>query len=230
MSSKQMKPVLSGKNKPANESSKPVSHLGRPTADQAKEIRSRIIQAATLVMSQKGYAGSSMDDIATAAGVTKRTIYTRFASKEDVFLALITENATHITNSFVPPGNIKEPCEYLEEFAWHILNALLSGQNLALMKLLASESIRMPVLAEVTQQSLDQLVAFIQEPLEKLIGKNVDAAYLTWAAEIFIYLVINPSISLAICNKLPPSAEMLRLHNKRAIKLFLNGVREAADD
>ncbi len=49
-----------------------------------------IIEAATQVMSQKGYHPTKMDDIAKKADMGKGTLYQYFKSKEEVFEAIIT--------------------------------------------------------------------------------------------------------------------------------------------
>jgi AcrR family transcriptional regulator len=56
-----------------------------------KEVaRTRIIQAATKIFSQKGYQETSMDDIAREIGVTKATLYSYFDSKKDIFNVIAT--------------------------------------------------------------------------------------------------------------------------------------------
>lgn len=61
---------------------------GRPTREQAEAIRDRVLDGALQQFCEKGSA-ASMDDIATACGVTKLTIYRRFASKEALLIAVI---------------------------------------------------------------------------------------------------------------------------------------------
>ena len=53
-----------------------------------KEKKNRILEAATEVFSQKGYARASVADIAAQADVGKGTIYEYFDSKEDLFFAV----------------------------------------------------------------------------------------------------------------------------------------------
>ena len=53
-----------------------------------KDKKDRIIEAAARVFSQKGYAGSSVADIAVKAEIGKGTIYAYFNSKEDLFFAV----------------------------------------------------------------------------------------------------------------------------------------------
>lgn len=58
------------------------------TEEQLHEHRRRLLQAMAAVAEAKGFVGSTIADIVREAGVSKRTFYEHFASKEDCFLAL----------------------------------------------------------------------------------------------------------------------------------------------
>ena len=51
----------------------------------------QIIQAARKLFNKFGYKRVSMDEIAKEAGVTKKTVYSYFASKEDLLKYFINE-------------------------------------------------------------------------------------------------------------------------------------------
>lgn len=51
--------------------------------------REAIVQAALSQFRALGFQGASMDGIAAAAGVSKRTVYNHFASKEDLFAEIL---------------------------------------------------------------------------------------------------------------------------------------------
>jgi AcrR family transcriptional regulator len=55
----------------------------------AQERAQHIIEAATTVMSRKGYDGTSMKDIAQEAGVAQGLIHYYFGSKEDLLVAVV---------------------------------------------------------------------------------------------------------------------------------------------
>ena len=63
----------------------------------AEERRSGILDAALAVFSQRGYHDSSIDDIASEAGVSKALIYEHFASKQELYGDLIARNARELT-------------------------------------------------------------------------------------------------------------------------------------
>jgi AcrR family transcriptional regulator len=58
---------------------------------QPKDTANRILRQAMKTFLEKGYHGSSIDDITTAAGVTKGALYWHFENKEDVLKRIIEE-------------------------------------------------------------------------------------------------------------------------------------------
>jgi AcrR family transcriptional regulator len=49
--------------------------------------RTRLLEAVGRAVAEKGYAGTTIDDIVRGAGVSKKTFYDHFRDKEDCFLA-----------------------------------------------------------------------------------------------------------------------------------------------
>lgn len=68
----------------------------RRTKDQALVTRENILTAALDVFSQRGFSAARLEDIAQAAEVTRGAIYHHFASKEDLYKALVTERSAGI--------------------------------------------------------------------------------------------------------------------------------------
>jgi AcrR family transcriptional regulator len=60
----------------------------RPTRAQT---RARLLKAAGEVFAERGYDRASLDDVAAAAGLTKGAVYSSFASKDELFYALMRE-------------------------------------------------------------------------------------------------------------------------------------------
>lgn len=55
----------------------------------AEERRAQLLQAARKLFVAKGYRGTSINEIAAEAGVTKGAVYFHFDSKEDILLELV---------------------------------------------------------------------------------------------------------------------------------------------
>lgn len=66
------------------------------TLQHKLEIRDRIIAAALISFSKKGFDKTRMDDIALESNVSKGTLYIYFESKEDLFYALCEKNLVEL--------------------------------------------------------------------------------------------------------------------------------------
>ncbi len=60
-------------------------------AAKKKETRRAIMQAAVELFAEKGFEGTSIEDLARAAGVGKGTVYGYFQDKNEIFLAFCEE-------------------------------------------------------------------------------------------------------------------------------------------
>ncbi|QRP47013.1 TetR/AcrR family transcriptional regulator [Amycolatopsis sp. FDAARGOS 1241] len=64
----------------------------RPTR---AETRRRVLDAAFEVFGEKGITATKLTEVAAAAGLTKGAVYSNFASKDELVLALMEEHAVH---------------------------------------------------------------------------------------------------------------------------------------
>ncbi|MEM1411333.1 MAG: TetR/AcrR family transcriptional regulator [Pseudomonadota bacterium] len=71
-----------------NAATQEMRSRGRP---RSEEKRRDILAAATHLFTVAGYEGTSVDDIATAAGVSKQTVYSHFGNKENLFGVAVSE-------------------------------------------------------------------------------------------------------------------------------------------
>src|SRR4051794_38058500 len=79
--------VVTGTSRPGATPPTPP-RVPRPRKDQ---VRARVLQAAGEVFAERGFAAASLDQVAAAAGFTKGAVYSNFGSKDELFLALMTD-------------------------------------------------------------------------------------------------------------------------------------------
>ncbi|MGH3263604.1 MAG: TetR/AcrR family transcriptional regulator [Trebonia sp.] len=70
---------------------------GRPTADERRARETEILTAALDVFLRTGYGACTVDELAVAAQVTKRTLYAYFGDKADVFAAMVKDLAAEVS-------------------------------------------------------------------------------------------------------------------------------------
>ncbi len=107
-----------------------------------------------------GYAGTSMDRVATAAGVSKATVYSHFQDKEGLFTALIEQLVQGKFRLLFEPSseNLQpEPRIFLRGLADRILDlGANEPQFLNFMRVIIGESGRFPQLAQAFVQNIER--------------------------------------------------------------------------
>ena len=136
--------------------SQPRPGRGRPVGGSELK-RSLIAQAALRLFLRDGFARTSVDAIAEEAGVSKRTIYSHYGDKENLFLSVVSEtyNAmiavierlmdqylTDVPDEAVEANIVAFACEAA-------LLAARSSERAAIIRLMMSEAPHFPELQEV---------------------------------------------------------------------------------
>jgi TetR/AcrR family transcriptional regulator, regulator of autoinduction and epiphytic fitness len=108
----------------------------------------------------RGYAGTSMDRIATVSGVSKATVYSHFHDKEGLFTALIEQLVQGKFRSIFDHSSEHlqtEPRIFLRELAIRFSDMSTNEpQFLNFMRLIIGESGRFPQLAQVFVRNVEQ--------------------------------------------------------------------------
>ena len=65
--------------------------------------RDAIVEAAVRLFLERGFGAVSMDELAEAAGVARRTLYNQFKSKEEIFREMLLRVSGQLEDAF-PPG------------------------------------------------------------------------------------------------------------------------------
>jgi TetR/AcrR family transcriptional regulator, regulator of autoinduction and epiphytic fitness len=108
-----------------------------------------------------GYAATSMDRVAIAAGVSKATVYSHFCDKEGLFIALIQQLVEVKFRSIFGPFNPEvlqlAPEVILRALANRMLDVATSEpQFLNFMRIILGESGRFPELARAFVRNVEQ--------------------------------------------------------------------------
>lgn len=170
------------------------------TADEeGRSARKRraIMEAATALFLRNGYQGTSMDDIAALAAVSKQTVYKNFADKERLFSEIIlgiTGSSDEIIQDMTRVLDGTDDLERaLTALARRYLSAVLQPQVLQLRRLVIAEADRFPDLARSYYQraparALDTLAAAFGALAERGL---LDLADPLLAAGHFAYLILS---------------------------------------
>lgn len=109
--------------------------------------REDIIRAAKDTFRDNGFIGTSMDRIAEVAGVSKRTVYNHFESKEVLFKAVAQDMCNIFQSISEHPYDPDAPLkEQLLAIATRQMEFLSSERTLRLFKMLTAETLAAPEL------------------------------------------------------------------------------------
>ena len=119
--------------------------------------RQAILDAARTLFLQRGYAGTSMDDVAAHAHVSKQTVYAHFVDKRRLFTALITADIAGSKSSSHPLIAAMPHSDHVERdlraFARAYLADIMQPELLRMRRMLIGEAERFPDLAQAWYQA-----------------------------------------------------------------------------
>lgn len=110
--------------------------------------RRQILEGARQSFLSKGFEGTSMQDVARAAQVSKGTLYVYFNSKEAMFEALVLAECSRMQQVIKQLGSGTGPvADELQAIAAHMLTTLLQHDVLASMRMMIGAGEKFPELA-----------------------------------------------------------------------------------
>ena len=133
----------------------PKRPRGRPPQRSEADTRQLIVAAATSIFLTQGFGGTSMEAVAQAAGVSKKTIYRFVATKEELLEAVIDTRSTALRS---PIGRDAGPDpaaaeQALHQFLQELARLVLSEETVALNRLVFAEAPRFPAMARAFYQA-----------------------------------------------------------------------------
>jgi AcrR family transcriptional regulator len=176
---------------------------GEPEPRSARKRRA-ILDAAATVFLRKGYVGTSMDEIAALAAVSKQTVYKHFADKQRLFSELVTATVKQASDpvqeevrDLRDTGDIEAD---LRDLARRQLTKVMQPQVLQLRRLVIGEAGRFPELGRTFyEQGPGRTIAALASVFEQLGGRGLlrvgDASV---AAEHFNWLIMSVPLNRAM--------------------------------
>ncbi|HWG81090.1 MAG TPA: TetR/AcrR family transcriptional regulator C-terminal domain-containing protein [Stellaceae bacterium] len=198
---------------------------GRPTMADAQRRQAYLIEVAGAMFMKLGFDGTSIDAVAEAASMSKRTVYARYKDKSELFSAVLRDL---IERWLVPITRFQSVDAELEpmllEIARHLLTSALAPQAVSLHRIIIGEAERRPEFgrlahSEGRQAGVRAIAAALKRHHAELRCDDLEQA-----AEQFMSLVIDSSLRLAVLG-IAPRARDIEGRVRAAVGLFLNGAR-----
>lgn len=147
-----------------------VNRGGRPSKQEHHEISARILECASALFAQQGYAATSIEQIAASCSMGKDTIYRRYASKAVLFeevIASLSRRAFAQLSIAVPDEGPALP--HLKKLLRWLLTINLTPDFIAFKRIVMSETlildgvrVKMPA-SDPTQERIVSLIRQAQQ-------------------------------------------------------------------
>jgi TetR/AcrR family transcriptional repressor of mexJK operon len=203
-----------------------------PRADDPRVVRSRaaVVDAARRLFIRKGYAGTTMEEIAALAGLVKRTVYNNYTDKDALFTQIVTEVIAYaeefargLHEEFTVGITAANLRARLDDLGRRLALAIVRPDVVELRRLLIGEAREFPALAtEYFERAPGQVLDVLASRFDYLgqIGllRVADARR---AAAQFAYLVAGEPLDRAVLVGATPPRKHVIACAREGVQTFL---------
>ena len=197
-------------------------------AAEFEKKREQIMDAALVVFAEKGYAKATNDDIAQAAGVgSAGLIYHYFESKADLLRQAVEARSPAMQALGDEEALMSmAPREALTRVGLALCNKLSDATSVTLIRVLLSEALREPSLAEAWTASMSNrrfrvLSRYLAAQMERGVLRRMElgAAVRCFVGPLFFYLMTQAILPIRDAPAPEPEAMV-----QAAVDVFLQGM------
>ena len=192
-----------------------------PREDDPRVVRTRaaVVDAARTLFLRQGYAGTTMEEIAALAGLSKRTVYNNYPDKRALFTQIVTDviafaeafaRALHEEFTVgVTSANVRAT---LDDLGRRLALGIVRAEVITLRRMLIGEAREFPSLAaeyfdRAPGQVIEALTAGFRQLTQAGVLRTTDPRR---AAAQFAYLVAGEALDRAMMvGTVPPKAQVI---------------------
>ncbi|MCY1668755.1 TetR/AcrR family transcriptional regulator [Rhizobium sp. SL86] len=197
---------------------------GRPLKEQSEDLTDRMVAVATRLFLEKGYAGTTIDELARRLGSAKRSVYSRFTDKADLFRLVTTTYAEQSLRQLGPVVVDERPLsEQLQSVCLDTLRLFLEPDVIAIERVVVAEAVRFPEIVPILESArLSAMERFY--PVLLRLGCGPTEAATRDQAQILWDLVVAAPVRAAALGLWPRSELAMEQFVAQRVTLFLGGL------
>lgn len=201
-----------------------------------EDRRLQILAVAVKLFSERGFRGTTTKEIAHAAGVSEAMVFRHFATKEELYAAILDHKACSSGDSFEPEAMAAEAIARNDDYAVFESLALCAlrhhEEDPQFQRLLLYSALEKH---ELAQMFFDQFVLRVYKFLGTYIRqRQLEGALIEMDPAVVVRSFIGMVMHHSLNNNLwDPTRRLLHLSNEEAAKHFtnilLNGITAKSD-
>jgi AcrR family transcriptional regulator len=163
--------------------------IGRPDQQASEDLVRNIVETATRLFVEQGYAATSIEQIAAASGSGKQTIYRRFESKAGLFKAVIDMRCRELVDIIdEAAASEADPLAALKQTCRRFMDNVLDPERLDMHRVLIAEARRFPDLGAYATATAGEL---FEGAMRRLVQAAIDAGELKPNDPVLITRLLN---------------------------------------
>lgn len=204
--------------------------MSQAVLDRSGRKRGAVLDAATSLFLAKGYDGTTMDEVAALAGVSKPTLYRYFADKEQLYASIVAATTDDIDGLLRLVADElaahDDPREGLGRLAGKFLTALMQPELLRLRRLVIANAERFPEVgqnwfSDGFERVLETLaVAFRRYAAKGRLRMDDPLMAANHFAGLVLWIPLNRAMFSGNCDSDPAE---LACYAQAAVDAFLRG-------
>jgi TetR/AcrR family transcriptional regulator, mexJK operon transcriptional repressor len=201
---------------------------GRPSRAQVAARQAELLDTALDMFLERGFELTTMEAVAAAVGMAKRTVYARYPDKAALFLAAVSRA---IERSVVPRVQFDTLASAdleatLIAFARMRIAHFQTAEGLKLQRIVNTESFRFPeIFTWYFEQGAGPAIGFLTDLLDmRARGGEIEVDDPALAANIFMSMVIGGPVRTIVAG-MPMSQTAIERRIDYAVGIFLKGIK-----
>ena len=194
---------------------------GRPSAETTQRRMAHLLEVARGIFVRRGYRATTMDEVAAAAGVTKRTLYAWHADKEALFRACVMVGAERFPR--LAPDGEGDLAGALQRYVVDLHNELARADSYGMAALFLREASEFPELAASIQRGhFDYMV----EPLAAFLRSHrLEEPDSSERTLLVLAMALSPLHNAMLVGMTLPTPAEVEHHARRVVGIILGGCR-----
>ena len=212
---------------------KTVQYEPRPIRARLDEERlTELLDVAAEIFISEGFSAASTNEIARRANSSKTTFYSRFPTKEHLFLAVIERRIDGIFQQVAGSLPEERPIEEtLQKFGSALIRLALSKEQIALIRVVSMEAARFPELGKRyyelgPKRAEERLAAYLRKQVERGRLLNEDTRQM---AQHFVSLASGGPVRWFVLgfDPISMSKNAIQKHLDSAVLMFMRAYQRS---